>query len=195
MLRWKYLDYVQLCVALGAITGAVGVAASVFVPGAVSRSTGFVSGVVGGGQGASGAFGIRKTDAKVEDLQNQPNETSNTQNNVLGSLNTSLLDFFDYIIYEKPKQSELKQVYDDVYENGVNWNKRQIINWDSRYWFNCWIIQDVVKTLDNSNLSPFEYGFVNDLFARGIRLWHIRTQEQDFNPNNFTRENLEKWLV
>ncbi len=181
--------------AFGAITGAVGIAASVFIPGAVSRSTGFVSGVVGGGQGASGAFGIRKADAKVEDLQARPNETSNTQNNVLGSLNTSIMDFFDYIIYEKPKASELKQVYDDVYENGVSWNKRQIINWDSRYWFNYWIIQDVIKTLDNSNLSPFEYGFTNDLFGRGLRMWHIREQEQDFIPNNFTRENVEKWVT
>ncbi len=143
------------------------------------------------GSAAQSGLSVNEKKAQITDLKNQPSEIRNTGSNIINTLATDLTVQNDYLVIEKPVASDLKYFYDEVYENGVNWDFRYSVRFDSRFWFNYWQIIDIHKTLDLTGLNPDEISLVDSIFENGIRLWHIRNATQTLDTSKFGEENLE----
>ncbi len=144
-----------------------------------------------GTQTIQSGLSLKEKKSQMVDLKNQPSEIRNTGSNLINILTTDLTVQNDYIIVEGAVDSDLKFFYDEVYENGVRWDFRYSIKWDSRYWFNYWQIIDMNKTIDPTGLNPDEIELINVIFNKGVRLWNIRTLNQELDLNKFDKENLE----
>ncbi len=189
---------------ISSITSILGIIGGlVLAPFTGGASAGAAIGAVGAiGLGASqigsavqSGLSLKEKKSQIVDLKNQPGEVRNTGSNIINNLTTDLAAHNDYLTIEKPVASDLKYFFDEVYENGVLWDFRYNIRWDSRYWFNYWKILDINKTLDLTGLNPDEIELVNTIFANGIRLWHIRDNNQILDVSKFDKENLEMEII
>ncbi len=151
--------------------------------------------VVGAAAGLGGivqsALSLNEKKAQITDLKNQPTQVKNAGGNLINLISTDISVQNDYLTVEKLVASDLKYFYDEVYENGVLWDFRYNVRFDSRYWFNFWMILDIHKTLDLTGLNPDEISLVDTIFENGVRLWNIRSIDQELDTNKFDKENLE----
>lgn len=176
-----------------AISSILGILSLIAIP----FTSGFsaVGAIGAGSQIVSSNLALNEKKAQITDLKRQPNEVRNLGANNVNILNVDISLQNDYLTVEQAVESDFKYYFDEVYENGVLWDFRFNVRWDSRYWFNYWQILDIHKTLELTGLNPDEIELVDLIFSNGVRLWNIRNLNQELNTSNFDKENLEMDIV
>ncbi len=182
------------------VSGAGGIglgAAGGFAAGSKAGPIGAVAGAVFGalGGGLNAGLSAGKIKSKELDIQRQPNKVNNSNNNGVTDIINNLDNGYDYITISDAIDSDKAYYYEEIYRKGCIWDFAWTPDFDTRYHFNFWQIEDIKETLDISGLSPAEILRVNEMFNVGVRLFHIRDIGDDFDPNNFEKENLEMEIV
>ncbi len=152
--------------------------------------TGGVGLAVGAGIAAGATASAVGKGVQAIDQQNKPEQVNNNSNSILNIHATNVNGSSPYITIEQAIESELAFYFKEIYRNGSFWNFDYKIRWDSRYWFNFWSIQNIGKTINVDGIAPEEVILFNDIFDKGIRMWHVRDLTL-VNINNYEKENLE----
>ncbi len=168
-----------------------------FIGGITAIATGGISLGVGVATAAgvnAATSGVRIA-SKSLDARRQPNQANSSNNNVVSELMADMGNGYDYLTVETVIGAEAKYYYEEVFRKGVMWEYKDSPRLDSRWYFNYWQIEDSESVVDVSNLSPADVSIMKQIFENGVRLWHIRDANQDHNPNQYERENLELSVV
>ncbi len=160
-------------------------------------SIGFLGNLLSGN--ISAAFGsagnmtkeIMQIKNSENDLMRQPHQIKNLSNSIINNFIVDNNELVDYLTISQIDAVDMKEIWNDVYRNGCYWNFEKVINFSSRYWFNYWMIEDINKTIDVSDLHNDEIDLVRQMFMSGVRLWNIRSQSQKLNMKIYDLENLE----
>ncbi len=161
--------------------------------------TGGASIPVVAGIGAAGAAATASSYGKLigkdADARRLPKEGKGSSENGLGDLITNINEGFDYKSINEALDRDKAYYYNEVYSKGVLWDFRFNVRWDSRYWFNYWMVLDMDKMVDIKPLNPDEVELVKNIFQSGVRLWHIREATQKLDMKDFSKENLEMDVI
>ncbi len=128
---------------------------------------------------------------KESDIMREPHQIKNLSGSIVNDFLVDNNELIDYLVLSQVSDVDMNEIWNDVYRKGCYWNFEKVINFSSRYWFNYWMIEDINKTLDVSNLHNDEIELVRSIFTSGIRLWNIRSLSQKLNMKIYDLENLE----
>lgn len=183
---------------LGIVETGVGLALAVptggaSLPFAVSGALSFANGI------KNMMFTQMSREAQIKDLQRTPATRANASGNYGNSASNQMQDwtqpnFPGYLLVRQHRENEQWILYSHFHQNGYLVNKILAVkdlNWFySRHWFDFFQIEDFTTVIDNTKYSQYILNKFNNLFHRGVRLWHTTEHFLDYSLNN---KEIDDW--